>query len=34
MYLGVLIDHKLTWNDYIQSIAHKVEQVNGFLFAT
>ena len=29
-YLGVLIDHKLTWNDYIQSIAHKAAQVNGF----
>ena len=25
----MLIDHKLTWNDHIQSIAH---QVNGFLY--
>ena len=31
-YLGVLIDHKLTWNDHIQSIAHKAAQVNGFLY--
>ena len=25
-YLGVLIDHKHTWNDHIQSIAHKVRK--------
>ena len=31
-YLGVLIDHKLTWNDHIQSIVHKAAQVNGFLY--
>ena len=30
--LGVLIDHKLTWNDHIQSIAHKAALVNGFLY--
>ena len=31
-YLGVLIDHKLTWNDHIQSIIHKAAQINGFLY--
>ena len=33
-YLGVLIDYKLTWNDHIQSIIHKVAQVNGFYIVT
>ena len=28
----MLIDHKLTWNDHIQSITHKAAQVNGFLY--
>ena len=31
-YLGVQIDHKLTWNDHIQYITHKASQINGFLY--
>ena len=31
-YLGVQIDHKLTWNDHIQYITHKAAQINGFLY--
>ena len=32
-YLGVVIDHKLTWNDHIQSIVYKAVQVNGFFIS-
>ena len=31
-HLGVQIDNKLTWNNYIQYITHKAAQVNGFLY--
>ena len=29
-YLGVSIDNKLTWNDHIQRIINKVNQINAF----
>ena len=32
LYLGVQIDHELTWNDHIQYITHKATQINGFLY--
>ena len=31
-YLGVWTDSKLTWNNHIQYITHKVAQVHGFLY--
>ena len=30
-YLGVTIDSKLTWNDHIQTIVNKANQINAFL---
>ena len=31
-YLGVTIDHKLSWNEHIQRIANKAAQANAFLY--
>ena len=31
-YLGVTIDHKLSWNEHIQRITTKAIQVNAFLY--
>ena len=31
-YLGVTIDHKLSWNEHIQTIANKAVQANAFLY--
>ena len=30
-YLGVTFDQKLSWNEHIQRISSKANQVNGFL---
>ena len=30
-YLGVIFDQKLSWNEHIQRISNKANQVNGFL---
>ena len=31
-YLGVTIDHKLSWNEHIQRIVNRAIQVNAFLY--
>ena len=31
-YLGVIIDHKLSWNKRIQRIVNKAAQVSAFLY--
>ena len=31
-YLGVIIDHKLSWNKHIRRIVNKAAQVSAFLY--
>ena len=31
-YLGITIDHKLSWNKHIQKIVNKAVQINAFLY--